>query len=108
MLSYTLILCDSPHVPKETELRTEHAGKRMIPITWMHIYIQNKPTNSWEEKKTVQQGNCGRDFLNGIRKLTGTEQKLKLWTLMVKEKLSDNYWPKPVEMYNSSRSSSSL
>lgn len=51
MLSYALILCDSPHVPKETELRTEHAGKRMIPITWMHIYIQNKPTNSWEKKK---------------------------------------------------------
>lgn len=51
MLSFTLILCDSSHVPKETGLRAEYAGNQIIPVTWMHIYIQNKPINSWEGKK---------------------------------------------------------
>lgn len=54
MFSFTLILCDSSHVPKETGLRAEHAGNQMIPVIWMHIYIQNKPINSCKGKNTVQ------------------------------------------------------
>lgn len=54
MFSFTLILRDSTHVPKETGLKAEHAGNEMIPVTWIHIYIQNKPINSWEGKKNVQ------------------------------------------------------
>lgn len=54
--------CDSSHLPKKTKLRAEYTGKQMISFTWMHIYIQNEPTNSWEVKKTMQYGSCGRDF----------------------------------------------
>lgn len=54
LFSFTLILCGSTHVPKETGLRAEHTGSQMIPVTWICIYIQNKPINSWEEKKNVQ------------------------------------------------------